>query len=273
VTVLLVIAGWLDLASTVVLAGGYLSAALIAPPGAGGERTIRWAGAVAAVALLAELALNTIRMAAIADSSGFAFVGEILATRWAELWGARCVGLGLLLSLRVGSRPAGVLAAIWLGLRSLQGHPGAHGMVPAAIDWLHLLAAVGWLGSLVQFALIPGIPAPATVKRVRRLATISVAVLVPAGLYGALLHIPSIDRLLNSPYGRTLLIKLTLAAGLLALGAANHFRYVPALLRQRDSTVARQLRRVVRWELVIAAVVLLMSALLGVLPMPHAMPH
>jgi len=272
-TTLLVAVGWLDLASTCVLAGGYLSAALIAPPGADGQRAMRWAGATLAVGLLAEFALNASRMAAISDSAGVAFITELRGTRWCQLWAARCAGLGLLLRLRVGSRPAAVLAALWLGLRSLQGHAGAHGTLPAVIDWLHLLAAVSWLGSLVQLALERSVARPMIARRVRRLATISVAVLVPAGAYGVVLHIPSIDRLLNSPYGRTLLIKLTLAAGLLALGAANHFRYVPALLRHRDSPVARQLRRIVRWEIVIAALVLLMSALLGVLPMPHTMPH
>jgi len=273
VTVLLVIAGWIDLASTVVLAGGYLSAALITPPGTSGRRLIRWAAATLAVGLLAEVAVNTIRMAPIAESSGVAFVADAFGTRWCQLWVARCVGLGFLLTLRVGSWPGAGLAALWLGLRSFQGHPGAHGTWPATVDWLHLLAAVSWLGSLVQFALLRGTVPPHVAVRVRRLATISVVALVPAGIYGALLHIPSVDRLFHSPYGRTLLVKLTLVAVLLVLGAANHFRYVPRLLRDRDPTAAQRLRRVVWWEIVIAALVVLMSALLGVLPMPHAMPH
>ena len=272
-TALLVTVGWLDLLSTIVLAGGYISAMLIAPPSRDGRRAIQWAAVLLATTLLAELAVNAVRMAAISSTAGLVFVEEMLGTRWCQLWFARCAGLALLLLLRVGSRPAAAVAAFWLALRSLQGHAGAHGTFPAVIDWVHLLAAVSWLGSLLQLALLRGATPLIIAERVRRLATIAVVAVVPAGLYGAFLHIPSLDRLVNSPYGRTLLVKLSLAAVLLCLGAANHFRYVPALLRHRDSAAQRQLRRVVRWEVVIAVLVILMSALLGVLPMPHAMPQ
>ena len=233
---------------------------------------MRWAGGLLAATLSAELLLNGARMAAVSSTAGLAFIAEIFGTQWCRLWVARCAGLAVLLRLPVGGRPSAVLAAFWLSLRSAQGHPGAHGLFPAAIDWVHLLAAVSWIGSLFQLAMIRGPTPPRIAARVRRLATISVAALVPAGLYGAVLHIPSLDRLVNSPYGRTLLVKLSLAAVLLALGAANHFRYVPVLLRHGDSAANQRLRRVVRWEVVIAALVILMSALLGVLPMPHGMP-
>lgn len=271
--ILLAAIGWLDLACTIVLAGGYISAALIAPPSRGGRRVIRCAGGLLAATLCGELAINAVRMAAISSSDGLAFVGEMFGMQWSRLWVARCAGLALLLMLRVGAGPSAVLAAFWLSLRSFQGHAGAHGTVPAIIDSIHLLAVVSWLGSLIQFAMIRGAAPPVSADRVRRLATISVAALVPAGVYGAFLHIPSVDRLLNSPYGRTLLVKLILAAGLLFLGAANHFRYVPALLQRRDPAAGPRLSRVVRWEIVIAALVVLMSALLGVLPMPHGMLH
>jgi len=273
VTPLLVSVGWLDLVCTVVLAGGYISGALIAPPGHNGRRAIQWAGAVLAATLLLELIINGVRMAAVSSTDGLAFIAEIFGTRWCQLWVARCTGLALLLLLRVGSRPAAAVAAFWLALRSFQGHAGAHGTFPAMIDWVHLLAAVSWLGSLFQLAMLHGAIPPLIAQRVRRLATISVAGLIPAGLYGALLHIPSIDRLVNSPYGRTLLVKLTLAAVLLGMGAANHFRYVPTLIRNRDRTADQQLRRIVGWEIALAALLLLMSALLGILPMPHAMPQ
>jgi putative copper export protein len=272
VTALLVIVGWLDLGCTIVLAGGYISAALIAPPSQEGRRAIQSAGGLLVAILCGELAINGVRMAALSSASGLAFVAEFFGTRWCRLWVARCAGLGLLLLLRIGAGTAAGVATLWLALRSFQGHAGAHGTVPATIDWVHLLGAVSWIGSLLQLALIRGAVPPQVAERVRRCATISVASLVPAGVYGAFLHIPSVDRLLNSPYGRTLLLKLSLAAVLLSLGAANHFRYVPALLRHRDRATKPQLRRIVRWEIVIAALVILMSAMLGVLPMPHGVP-
>lgn len=268
-TILLVIVGWVDLASTTVLAGGYISAALIATPSGAGRRAIQWAGGVLASALLAELVITGFRMAAISSAYGLTFVGEIWGMHWCRLWLLRCAGLALLLRLRLGSRPAAGLAALWVSLRSFQGHAGAHGTVPAIVDWIHLLAAVSWLGSLFQLATIRSAPAPLIAERVRRLATIAVAALLPCGLWGAWLHIPNADQLVNSPYGATLLVKLTLAAGLLFLGATNHFRHVPAALRDGDGATQQRFRRVVRWEIVIAALVILASALLGILPTPH----
>jgi putative copper resistance protein D len=270
-TALQTIVGWCDLACTIVFAGGYISAVVIALPSRDGRRAMQWAAGVLAAALVAELAINAVRLAAITEIGGLAFVADMFGTRWCRLWVVRCVGLALLLVLRAGTGHAALVAAAWLALRSFQGHAGAHGTVPAVIDWIHLLAAATWLGSLLQLTLLRGVALPALAARVRRLATLSVAALIPAGVYGALLHIPNIDRLLNSPYGRTLLVKLALTTGLLILGAANHFRYVPALLRYRDRAAEQRLRRSVRWELAIATLVVLMSALLGVLPMPHGM--
>jgi putative copper export protein len=52
------------------------------------------------------------------------------------------------------------------------------------------------------------------------------------------------------------------------MGAVNHFRHVPAL-RRGDPTAAEQLGQTIRREIVVAAAVLLLTALLTVLPMPH----
>ena len=59
-----------------------------------------------------------------------------------------------------------------------------------------------------------------------------------------------------------------LAAGAIALGAMNHYRHVPSL--ESGKVDASRLLRAVRAEVVVLAVVLLLSALLGSLPMPHA---
>jgi len=90
-------------------------------------------------------------------------------------------------------------------------------------------------------------------------------------VYAAFLHVPRLDLLIRSPYGLALLVKLALAVVLVALGAANHFRHVPAMRRGESAAPAR-LARAVSAELVIAAAILLVTALLGALPMPHAHP-
>jgi copper transport protein len=48
-----------------------------------------------------------------------------------------------------------------------------------------------------------------------------VMILASTGLYAILLHVPSLQALVTTPYGRALLVKLGLLAFVLAIGAAN----------------------------------------------------
>lgn len=264
-TTVLAVTGWLDLAASLTLAGGFVFAALVEPPAPAGTRVLRYALALLGPVLLLELGLTVYRLHAVSGIGSRPLVADVLTTRWGLLWTARLAGLVVL-----AARPPGVsgLAALWLAARSFQGHAGAHGTVAGIVDWFHLLAAAVWIGVLVQLVLLPSI-APAVARRVRRLATAAVFVLVPAGVYGATLHVPHVRLLVASPYGRVLLGKLAAAAALLALGSASHFRHAPARERDEPNSEAA-LQRTVRRELALAAVVVGLSALLGVLPMPHA---
>ena len=103
----------------------------------------------------------------------------------------------------------------------------------------------------------------------RALATTALAVLVPAGVYGALLHVERWNLLLETPYGRALVVKVGLVSALVTLGAVNHFRHVPAM-GQGIAGAARRLSTTVWFEVVVAAAVLAVTAVLGQLPMPHA---
>jgi putative copper export protein len=267
VTLALAVAGWLDLVASLVLVGGLVAGALVAPTSRAGSRALGGAAALLAVALVVELVLTTVRMAPASDLEGVSLTTALLGTQWGRLWIARVVGLAVL-ALR--PRGAAVLGVVWLAARSFQGHAGAHGTVPALVDWAHLAAAAAWLGALVQVA-VDGEACPPVARRVRTLATVGVACLLPAGLYGAFLHVEHLHLLVDTPYGRTLLAKLGFVAAILALGAVNHFRNAPAVERGEPDAAAPFLRTV-RRELVLAAVIVALSALLGQLPMPHAMP-
>lgn len=268
---LVTLAGWLDLAATTVFAGGALFAAFVYPPSRSGRRAIHVALAGLSFALLLELVVTVLRLSPFAAAHGWSLLWDVLTTQWGTLWIGRCVGLLAVAACRLGSTPQVALVAAWLLARSVQGHAGAHGTLAAVIDWAHLLAACAWLGGLVQFSLLPGDAFVTATPRLRRLATVAVAALLPAGVYAALLHVPSFDALVNSAYGRVLLIKLALAAMLVALGASNRIRHVPALLSAQPPGPKR-LRATVRMEVVVGTVVLLLSALLGALPMPHPPP-
>ena len=241
-------------------------------PSAAGSRALRVAVMLLVLALLGEFILTTLRMREVAGIGAGAVLVELPATRWGRLWIVRALGLAVLAAALGARRPRwpllAALGAVWLLARSFQGHAGAHGPLAAVIDWLHLLAGSAWLGSLVQLALGRDDPTARDALRVRALATGALALVVPAGIYAAFLHVPSLERLFDTPYGRALLAKLAVVVALLGLGALNHFRHVPALVDGR-AEAAGKLRRTVRVEVALGVAVLLLSALLGVLPMPH----
>jgi copper transport protein len=207
-------------------------------------------------------------MREVSDVRGVQLVTDLLAARWGRLWVARAVGLAALVGPRALAQG---VAVPWLLLRSFQGHAGAHGMVPAVIDWLHLVAASLWIGGLVQLVLLGEPIAPGVAQRMRALATVALAVLLPGGVYGALLHVPRWDLLVRTAYGETLVAKIVLATALVALGASNHFGHVPALVAG-DAAAEPRLARTIVVEVALAAAILLCSAVLGVLPMPHVHP-
>jgi putative copper export protein len=273
-TAALAVFGCFDLLASVVLAGGFLSAALVTAPSPVGRRVSRVATLVLGVVLIVEFALIVVRMSAFGTSKGVGLLSDVLATRWGELWVIRVLGLALLVVALRAPHPRSQIwsgiAAVWLMARSLQGHAGAHGAMSAVMDWIHVVAVAAWFGSLTQYASLSDDLSARTAVRVRRVATTAVALVVPTGVYAAFLHVPNIEQLFRSAYGKTLLAKIGFATVLVGLGAANHFRHVPALIGGEEDA-ARTLHRAVALELVVGAVILLLSALLGVLPMPHDM--
>jgi putative copper export protein len=271
VTALLTLTGWCDLLATVALAGGFLYAATIAVPAPAGRRWRGRAAGVLAAVLVAEFGLTAYRMHEVSGMSGLSLAVHLLDTHWGRWWIVRAAGLAVLVGAAGRARPLAVVAALWLLPRSFQGHPGAHGTIPALIDWLHLLAAATWIGGLVQLSAVPDPLPTALAERFRSVATGTLAALLPSGVYGAFLHVPNLHALTTSPYGRTLVLKLIAVSVLLGLAAANHFRHVPALARGEHGSAA-VLKRTIIAEIALGAGVLLLSALLGVLPMPHELP-
>ena len=263
--------GWTDIAATTLLVGGSVYATLVEAPQASGQRCLRSAASVLAVALVAEIAVNSLRMHRVSGMGGATLLADVLEMKWTRWWALRGVAL-VALAVGVGAaRPrwallAGIGTASLLA-RSLQGHAGAHGMLPALIDWAHLSAATVWVGGLVQLAVLPTVPT-AVALRASRMFTLALIPLVASGVYGAVLHVAALEQLIGTPYGRVLLGKITLGAGATTLGVMNHYRHVPSLVRGKAD--ANGLLCAVRAEVVVLAIVLLLSALLSSLPMPHA---
>ena len=165
----------------------------------------------------------------------------------------------------------GVAAGVTMLLHVLVGHaagPSPLRSVNLFVQWLHLLAVGAWIGGLAWLlAGLRGKERPeqlASAVRFSKLAAPLVGLVAVTGLSRALHLAGGWQGLLDSGYGRFLDLKVALFLGLVALGALNRYRVLPALVsgaRRLDA-----LRRNVRGEVVLAACILAVTAVLSQLP-------
>lgn len=210
--------------------------------------------------------------------------GRVLSIRLVLL-AALAVLLARLLREPASSRWREDLAAV-VGLGVLATYGGAGHAVtgiqaPLALlaDTTHLAAMAGWLGGLVLIAACLLRRADAmtgALPRFSRLAMVAVALLVVTGTYRSWRDIGSWPALLGTPYGRIVMVKIVLLAGLVLFGNASR-RWVRRLAAARagSSTVdapapVALLRKSVGAELVLATVVLGFTAVLVAEPPARA---
>lgn len=176
-----------------------------------------------------------------------------------------------------------------VGLHALNSHSASLtniSPVSVLVDGIHLLAASQWAGGLLALsvAIAPllrrGQPEAALawsiLRRFGALAAISAAVLLVTGLYNTGQLVASIDALLVTSYGRSLIVKLGLVAIVAAIGLFNSATLHPRLaemigrlLRRPVDLKPRTPRRLSRtvWaEAAFAMLVLLMAAMLTSTP-------
>jgi copper transport protein len=183
------------------------------------------------------------------------------------------------LALRAPARPT--LAVLGLPVAALALLPGLGGHAaaepPVALNLpanvLHVLAVGAWLGGIVVLVAVlrhatgrlEGADRTrllaATVARFSTLAGVAVAVILTTGVVQGLLSIGAVSQLVDTAYGRAVLVKLVLLAGIIVLGWRNRSRHLPDLHAAaaggtEPGRAGVALRRALRAELAIAAVVL-----------------
>ena len=199
----------------------------------------------------------------IAMTLGYALVAGLLYLAWLTertglLWAAFLVGLGFASGL------------------SLSGHSAAdagHSWVSQLADWVHLAAAVLWIGGLVQLVAVVWPAAPelrrGAFARFSRLAAVLVALLLAAGIYLSVLRLPRLSDLWEVGYGRILLVKLALVALALVWGAFHRYLVAPALdLPGAHGLIARLPRSLAGESLVGVAILLVAAVLVDSKPPP-----
>lgn len=162
--------------------------------------------------------------------------------------------------------PAFVVGLLFASGLSLSGHQGVEPnatFLTGLADWLHLVAAIMWVGGLVALATCVWPLAPALRRSAflgfSRLATALVAVLLVAGTYLSISRLPTLSDLWSTTYGQALLVKIAIVCVALGWGAAHHFVVRPRLER---GDAARGLRRSLVGESTVAVIVLLLAAVL-----------
>jgi putative copper export protein len=215
-----------------------------------------------------------------------------LATRSGRIWMLRSACALLLVAIswylpsspRAGSAPwwaaaaatGGILAAFSLG-----GHApevsGQAGVAPL-LDWVHLVAAVAWIGGLGSLVLTgrvartTGVAHPvqlALVSRFSGLALACVGYLAVSGLYAYTLQVRGFAPLTATTYGRVLLVKIGLFLVLILLGGVNRFFLIPHMAstaeektEARADRAARHFARTTRAEVMVGVVVLIAVAMM-----------
>lgn len=210
------------------------------------------------------------------------------------------------LELLLGLFAAAAAVALWLdrpdrssrsvaGLLSLWGAllaggaallaPGASGhaaqtaprALALAFDWLHLAAGSVWLGGLVGLLVLWRGLTPATrlagltvtVPRFSNVAFVSVMALLGTGIGAALLHLPTLASLWQTPYGKTILVKAGLLLAAMLVAAVNLLRTKPALERGTSAAAAAALlRRLVGVEAVLVTGAVFAAVVLSSLAPP-----
>ncbi|MFI5492916.1 copper resistance CopC/CopD family protein [Actinoplanes sp. NPDC051859] len=166
----------------------------------------------------------------------------------------------------------GVLGVAALATWPLTGHPTASPVagVSVVVDAIHLAAMSVWLGGLVM--LVGFLLRHANASELAailpiwsRWAATAVAALITAGVVQALIEVASFNGLIDTTYGRLILVKVALAATVIAMAAVSR-----KLVRNRSAeTGPSRLRRIVFAELAVTVVVLGVTAALVQIPPPR----
>lgn len=227
-------------------------------------------------------------------------VESVLATpfgRWqalrlpvaAALWMLVCPRLGMW-ALLPGDRSSGRRAVWWsawgvlgtglLLTSTMSGHAVVSSPRPVAIasDLVHLAAGATWFAGVLVLAVV--LPdawrkgsrgdrlriLAAGVARFSRVAMLSIGVVGLTGVVNSFLNVAAPNDLLDSSYGRTLVLKLGFFGVILALGGINHYfvrrRLEEAAASAPESNPDRLFRKTIAVELAMAMAVLLITGLL-----------
>ena len=205
---------------------------------------------------LSPMAVTRFGRAFIVMTLGFALVLAFIYLAW-------------LLDRTVFLVPAFVLSLLFVAGFSISGHdavdPGSSWKSELA-DWVHISAASLWVGGLGALVGLVWYGAPdlrrIAFRRFSQLATISIALVLAAGIYLSIVRLPHLHDLWTVGYGQVLLVKIGLVVGVLMWGGFHKFVVAPALDRSESVGFLTRIGRSLAGESLLGAAVLLAAAVL-----------
>lgn len=214
-------------------------------------------------------------------------------TQFGAVWKIRLAFLAVTVILSFFQRSSGLVRefAAWVqtlagaclvGSLAWAGHGQETSRWHLFADVLHLLAAGIWPAGLLPLFLLlraarriagpeDWLSMSALVNRFSAISLATVSLLTLTGAVNAWFLVGSFSNLVEQPYGRWLLVKLTLFCAALALAAVNLLRLKPRLTagrgqpEQTKATLA-QLQKTVQIELFLGSGIIAVVAVLGILP-------
>lgn len=215
-------------------------------------------------------------------------------TSFGLIWTGRMILAGIIIIVLATVRPPpettvrqnvaiSLLAAMLLASLAGTGHAqveeGWASLVHVSSDAAHLLAAGAWLGGLVPLAYVVAHHADINVRGVSidrvllkfsGMGYVAVATLIGTGLINSWFLVGSVSNLPTTSYGRVLLAKLALFAGMLALAVANRFWLVPSIDGVRSGgksdELLRKLGKHVLGEQLLGLLIIAIVSCLGAMP-------
>jgi copper transport protein len=209
-------------------------------------------------------------------------LSPMAATRFGRAFVVMTIGFAFVLALvylswlldRVAFLvPAFALALLLVAGLSFSGHdavdPGSWWLTELA-DWVHIAAASLWVGGLATLAGLVWFGAPALRRvafvRFSMLATVSICLVLGAGVYLSVVRLPNLHDLWRTGYGQVLLVKVGLVLCALAWGGFHRVFVEPALERADDGFLTRIGRSLIGESLVGMAVLLVAAVLVDSRP-------
>jgi putative copper resistance protein D len=179
---------------------------------------------------------------------------------------------------------ASLLAGAYLGAIAFAGHgeegTGLGQHIHLAADFLHLDAAGLWLGALVPLALLLASlrrfsedgwvsAAAAAAGRFSTLGILAVGILLVSGTINAAFLLGGVHSLINTAYGRLLLLKVLLFAAMVSLAGINRQSLLPRLSdhvgTEQGARTVQQLVRSALVEIAIGIAIVLIVGVLGIM--------